>query len=906
MADFNLHPEDWPVISRRLDEALALGETERTDWLAALAESESIKSILARLLVEAAGLETDDFLRSLPRFGMAQGPMPGTLAADGRHAGAEVGPYRLLAELGRGGMGSVWLAERGDGQPRRKVALKLPHIGWAPGLVERLARERDILASLEHPNIARLYDAGTDALGRPYLAMEYVDGIPIDAHCAAVAAPLRVRLDLLRRVASAVAYAHTRLVVHRDLKPSNILVTQTGDVRLLDFGIAKLMQSEGEDGELTRAGTLALTPAYASPEQLRGQPVGTHSDVYGLGVVAYELLTGRRPHEVNRKSGATEIADDIARSSAPLASRVAADPVVRRLLVGDLDAILRKALKYDPAERYATVGAFLDDIERHLRHAPVAARPDTLAYRARTFLRRYAVHAAAAAAVLVSLIAGSAIAVWQARQARHEAARAEQVKDFALSIVSGADTESGANRETTATELLLEASHRVARDVTASDETAVELMTAIGAGLQSQGRVDDAVELLRAADERASRTLGRGHPRTLAAATAYGTALLGSDRPKEAIALLQEVVDESRRSGDVPARIAALRELSSAQLAAAEGEAGLVSAREAVSALRGLRSPLPPLQAFHAWGQLANALNVTHQPGLVEASRQALAEAQQVYGDRLTDNVLAARMLLAKGLADEGQDTAALDSMESVYADVVRLFGADHPRIEAVANFLGTARANAGDLDGAVAAYRAALAAGEKSHVGGGGGNLGIGHFVLGRALAGQHRDAEALAQFEESARLLAAAIGPDSVFTLRSRSAAAGMLARLGRLDESARAFDALAKSSWPAAEGAQHEGRLALLRSLQDRHDEAIALARSAVTALGPAAPRNVRANAQSVLGRVLIAAGRPGDAVMPLREATRLYSEQMRVVSPDHAQADAALSKAQTLSLGAIAPR
>ena len=241
-------------------------------------------------------------------------------------AGALVGPYRLLRELGVGGMGSVWLAERADGTLKRQVALKLPRASWARGLAERMARERDILASLEHPNIARLYDAGTDAQGRPFLALEYVEGQPIDVYCSERALSIRQRLQLLLEVASAVTFAHSRLVVHRDLKPSNILVTADGQVRLLDFGIAKLMEGDRtQETQLTQMAGRALTLDYASPEQIRGEPIGTASDVYSLGVVAYELLAGAKPYKLKRGSAA-ELEETIATVDAPLASATAADP----------------------------------------------------------------------------------------------------------------------------------------------------------------------------------------------------------------------------------------------------------------------------------------------------------------------------------------------------------------------------------------------------------------------------------------------------------------------------------------------------------------------------------------------------------------------------------------------------
>ena len=291
-------------------------------------------------------------------------------------------------------------------------------------MAERLARERDILASLEHPLIARLYDAGVDGRGRPYLAMELVDGRPIDAYCREHTLPLRERLALVLQVAAAVAYAHTRLVVHRDLKPANILVTAAGQVRLLDFGIAKLLEGERtQETALTRLSGAALTLDYASPEQVRGEPLSTATDVYSLAVVAYELLAGARPYRLKRGSAA-ELEEAIACVEPALASSGAQDPASKKALRGDLDAILNRALKKDPAARYAGVAAFAADIERHLRREPVQARPDSRWYRTRRLLQRHRLAFGFALALGVAVVAGAGAAAWQATKARAERARA--------------------------------------------------------------------------------------------------------------------------------------------------------------------------------------------------------------------------------------------------------------------------------------------------------------------------------------------------------------------------------------------------------------------------------------------------------------------------------------------------
>jgi eukaryotic-like serine/threonine-protein kinase len=285
--------------------------------------------------------------------------------------GDAVGPYRLIRELGKGGMGTVWLAERSDGLIQRPVALKLPRGTWRRRtLSKRMGRERHILAALNHPNIARLYDAGLTDEGNPWLALEYVEGRPIDESCESSQAGIDERLRLVLDVASAIAHAHARLIVHRDLKPSNILVTADGDVRLLDFGIARLLeQGQTPESELTQIAGRALTPEYASPEQIKGEPIGVASDVYSLGVVLYELLTGARPYRPRRDSRAA-LEEAILEDEPARPSDVVREPSRRRQLRGDLDTIVLKAPRKKPEERYETTNEFADDLQRSFRTDP--------------------------------------------------------------------------------------------------------------------------------------------------------------------------------------------------------------------------------------------------------------------------------------------------------------------------------------------------------------------------------------------------------------------------------------------------------------------------------------------------------------------------------------------------------
>lgn len=300
-----LRPDQWQKLSTLLDQALELPPSQRDEWLARIPQqvlemAPELSGALRKLLEGEAEAETARFLCSLSGLAgeSAAEPLPDLRVGD------SVGAYRLLRELGRGGMGAVWLAERSDGLLKRPVALKLPHLSGAAGVQrERLTRERDILAALNHPNIARLYDAGLTPGGQPFLALEYVEGRTLLEDCTRRSLGLRERLDLFGQVLEAVKYAHIHLVVHRDLKPSNILVTADGQVKLLDFGIAKLVaDGEASVTELTQFGGRAMTPDYASPEQILGHPITTASDVYALGVLLFELLSGERPYRLKRKS----------------------------------------------------------------------------------------------------------------------------------------------------------------------------------------------------------------------------------------------------------------------------------------------------------------------------------------------------------------------------------------------------------------------------------------------------------------------------------------------------------------------------------------------------------------------------------------------------------------------------
>ena len=353
---------------------------------------------------------------------------PGPDGSSAHAAGAKVGPFELVCPLGHGGMGEVWLARQADGRVERNVALKLPALNQqGEGWRERFRRERDILAKLEHPNIARLYDAGVTDTGQPWLAMEFVEGLSLSGHVASRRHSIAERLALFRQVLAAVAHAHRHLVVHRDLKPANILIDTSGRVKLLDFGIAKLVDEAAAadiEGALTRLGGRVMTLRYAAPEQVAAGDITTATDIYALGVILHELLTGLAPYRAVREGKhLTEVM--LLQEQRVVPSRLAPKKAAR-LLAGDLDAIVLKAMRRDPADRYASVERFDEDILAHLEKRPVKARAGTWRYLAGRFAIRHKLPLAMAAAVLVTLLVGLVMAERERRVAVAEKARAER------------------------------------------------------------------------------------------------------------------------------------------------------------------------------------------------------------------------------------------------------------------------------------------------------------------------------------------------------------------------------------------------------------------------------------------------------------------------------------------------
>ena len=538
---------DWQELSALYDQADALEPAELKAWLERLrAQHHPLLAQLEQMLAARERMESSGFLDVPP----ALAPEPEPRLQEWQE-GSRIGPYRLLSRLGAGGMAEVWLAQRDDGAFQRQVAIKLlfQHASQLAGdtgstrrdgFAQRFARERDILASLHHPHIAGLHDAGVTPSGQPWLALEYVEGLALTTWCDARHLDVQARVRLFRQVLLAVQHAHANLVIHRDLKPANILVTANGEVRLLDFGIAKLMEPESGtfvETELTRMAGRPLTVAYASPEQLLGQPLTTACDVYSLGVVLYELLCGERPYELRHASAAQLeqaildaeprapskrlLTDDTARA------RGTTPAALRKQLASDLDAIVLRALGKRPSQRYGSVEALRADIDRWLEGEAVEARTPSALYHLRKFVGRHPAGVSLGAAAVLSLVATAAIALWLGVQARAESARAVAARDFMLNIFQRADQEKSRGATVTARELLETGRKDVMTRLAGQPKLQAELLQGIAKIQSRMGEYVSADSTLRDL-VRVYGEIGDARAGVLAAADLAANAVLGT------------------------------------------------------------------------------------------------------------------------------------------------------------------------------------------------------------------------------------------------------------------------------------------------------------------------------------------------------------------------------------------
>lgn len=537
-----LSAAQWKAVSPLIDEALDLEGDDLARWLADLrASNPGLAADVESLLAERAVVAREGFLAT-----------PVVDAPASTLAGLAVGSYTLVEPLGQGGMGTVWLAERTDGRYQGRAAVKLLNVSLVTREGElRFAREGSILARLTHDGIARLIDAGTSPLGQPYLVIDYVDGEHIDRYCQRHGLSLDARLRLFIDVLDAVAHAHANLVVHRDIKPSNVLVSADGRVKLLDFGIAKLIEPDAGGGAEPAAETARLlTPDYASPEQVTGAPITIATDIYALGVLLFVLLGGRHPAGDTRTPA--DLFKAIVDTVPPRVSDVAESAAARRALRGDLDNIVAKALRKEPGGRYASAGAFADDIRRYLSSEPVSARADSWRYRASKFVARHR-WALAAASLVVALVAG-VVAYYTTRLAAErdravaEATRADRVSDVLGGLITAADPYARReNREPTVRAVLDAAAERLPRELASQPDVLAQMQTVIGRAYVRLGLFDRALPVLRSAVDLARSSHGNDDVRVAEALTDLGVVVRDAGDPPAATPLLVEALSIRRR-----------------------------------------------------------------------------------------------------------------------------------------------------------------------------------------------------------------------------------------------------------------------------------------------------------------------------------------------------------------------
>ena len=739
--------DQWWQIDATFAQALELSPEERAGFLEIACQGdEALRQRVERLL--AAHEASEAYLED-PADWLAIPLLPGLDAEEPEAVieGQHVGPYRLLREIGRGGMGTVYLAERADGQFHQRVALKLIRGGFVTeDAVRRFRLEREILARLEHPNIARLLDGGLTETGWPYFVMEYVAGASIAAYCDEHKQSISERLALFQSVCRAVHYAHQNLIVHRDLTPNNILVTDDGQAKLLDFGIAKLLDEASSPWTMpvTEKGVRLMTPEYASPEQVRGEPVTTASDVYQLGVVLYELLTGHRPYQLPSRV-LHEIVQVICGedpekpSTAVTSARVIEDadcstkPVtpeavcqarnttlerLRRYLSGDLDNIVLTAMRKEPARRYASAEQLGEDIARHLAGLTVRARRDTFGYRASKFVRRHRVGVVATCLVALSLLGGLTVAVWQARVAAHErdlarqeAAKARQVTEFMVNLFQVADPAESRGDTLTAHQILDRGARRISSELATQPAVQATMMDAIGRVYQNLGSYDAAMAFLEEAFEIRQRTLPPAHPDVI-------------DSQVNLAWLLQQKDDHDAADSLVRSGLAVLRtqgHTASFEMAGLLiGLARVMHYRNDLEAADSLYRAALAMQRSH-WGNphsdIAQTLN---DLGLVAQNRGAYDTAEAFYRESLAmrrdlyGEVHPNRAITLSNLGwlfmTTGNYAAADSTLQQMLAMRRTLYGDEHPHVARGLVALAELYIKKGKYDQAEAHLREAIA----------------------------------------------------------------------------------------------------------------------------------------------------------------------------------------------------
>lgn len=850
-------PERWAQLEPHFDAALDLDGPAREGYVLRLErEDPALGADLRALLVER--LETGT-------IGDLRGRAPDLLSAVGAGAQAEpeiagraIGAYRLVRTIGRGGMSVVYLAERIDGRFDQQVAIKVMRWTGGASAADRFRLEQQTLARLDHPSLTRIFDSGVTDDGLPYFVMEWVEGEPVTRAVEARGLDIRERVRLFVRLCDAVHGAHQRLIVHRDLKPDNVLMTADGNVKVLDFGIAKWL--DDESAGLTRQGEQLLTPQYASPEQFMDLPATTATDVYALGLLLYEMLAGRTPYELTGKSMTEQRRLVCEVDPVPLHAKVE-DVRRRRDLAGDLATICAKALQKDPARRYASAAAFADDLRRWLDGRPVHAAPDSAAYRASRFVRRHAIPVAIASLALFALIAGAAVTAWQAGVASHErdrakveAERAEQVIEFLVGSLEQANPY-------------------------AENRGAVTVLDALE---KSAERIDTDLAERPAIRARMYTTMARVFSH-------LGQTRRGQGFARQAVSLADSVF------GIRSLEAVAARAQLAATIAHSSLDSALMYEREALAALDGMESREALAIRANLFETHAQHLGQAGQPDTALAlQREALGIRESLY-DKPHSDLARSYHYIAAALSGAGDPGAG-----AAFAEAARLWketlGAEHPNYASTLSNYALWLANNGHPDSAATVYAEALAINRRT-IGARATGMAmplnnVGHLALTRGRFDEAREylseaAAIMRDSEESVTTLAAAVlnlghvefysGHYSEAEARYRSGRAMFVKRFGE----DHAYVAVADS---------YIGR-ALWR--QQRLDEAHRVFARAIPVLEQHLPSTAGrlVSARTWSGRMAFESGSEG-AEEVLRSAVNLAQEHVPAVSTEFGEANVAL--------------
>lgn len=827
----SVRPELWARAEALFHDLI---DRDRDAWAAILdrecADDAALRTLVERLLVAD---EADDgaLHQAVQHAVEAAGA-----AVTSSHIDRRLGPYRLIEPIGEGGMGTVYAAERVDDEFERRVAVKVVRGLLDPERVRRFRVERQILASLDHPNIAGLLDGGTTEDGLPYLVMEYIEGVPIDRYAIERQLSIPDRLRLFITICDAVGHAHRQLVVHRDLKPTNILVTPDGVPKLLDFGIAKLLESDDPALlAMTATGVRLLTPDYAAPEQVRGERVTTATDIYALGVLLFELLTGQRPHRF-RTLTAQEI------------ERVVCDTDVTRprslapAVDEDLDLITLTALAKEPGRRYASAEALAEDIRRSLDGHPILARPSTWRYRARRFATRHRWGVATAASLLVLLIGFSVVVSIQAARIARERDRAEverdaaqQVSQFLVELFDVSDPGQARGNSVTARELLDRGAARIEHQLAGQPAVQGHLMDTIGRVYRALGLFDQASHVLESALAIRDATFGRRNADTARTLEGLAEALRERADYERAEALHRDALAIRRalfgdRHQDVASSLNNLGLTLTARGRYDEAEPLL---RQAID-LRRTRAAEDPLVA----ASLNNLAQILRRQGKYREAepllRESLAIRQKAFGEPhpLVANSLAQ---LAQVIQEQGRLDEARDPMQRALAMREAVYDLDHPLVATSANNLAALLHDLGDLVGAEPLYRRGLASNQK-RLGADHPEVAVGLNNLASLLEDRGDVAAAVSLFREALTIRQKALGTEHPAVARGLNNLARALVAQGRAEEAGPLAErALAMRR--RLLGARHVevasslGTLASIRQARGHRREAEALYREAL---------------------------------------------------------------------------